>query len=677
MFKKILISSIFVFQFALVEAQNGYRDSIEVLNYSIYLDLSKTESKQITAHTFLRLKPLYKTSTIKLDLEGLTTDSVLYSGKKIQFSHLQAVLSIDFEQYFLADDTVEISVYYHGSPIRDKDWGGFFINSGYAFNYGVGMDANPPNYGRVWYPCIDNFTDRAYYEYFIKTKSNHLAACPGLLQSEKQQTDGTKIFHWKLNQSIPTYLSSVAVADYALIKDTVQGIEKIIPIEIFVDRDKEKEARTTFMNVKKFLHAFEKNYGPYKWDKIGYASTQFMYGAMEHATNIAYSSYCNGTSACESTLAHELSHHWFGDLVTCRSEKDMWLNEGWASFSEAIYYEYVGGEIAYKNQIRENHKQVLLSEINDAHAFKSIYGMPHSETYGKIVYDKGCDVAHTLRGQLGDSIFFNSLKQYFSDYAFKDISVDEFKSYLSKISKIDLNDFFNFWVYGSGFPHFIIDYYSVVYQKNNYQLDFSIKQQLLNSADFLNSSDIEIGILDNNLKLTNYKIKHNGKNQMHSLKLDYEPMLVLIDPDEKIADATTDEYLWIKTPDNYSFKQEYFNLNILKLPAPVFFQITYHWVSPISVPSQNEKFKIFNKYWEIKYFGKKPMVASAKFSFDMDATLFMKTATTILEKIRLIYRENNMAEWQIIDSPLEIKNQQVIFSIQPLMPWEYSISAIQ
>jgi aminopeptidase N len=658
-------------------AQPNFRDSIDILEYQIHLDLSKTQTKQIWGNCDIKLKPVYELSKIKLDLEGLRTDSVLSNGKSLKFSFNGTQLQIYPETKLNSTDTFNISVYYHGTPKQDQSWGGFFIENDYAFNYGVGMASTPPNYGRVWFPCIDNFTDRALYEYFIKTKGNQKAACPGLLLSEIHQSDGTIIYHWKLGQSIPTYLSSVAVANYSAIKDTVQGIERIIPIEIYTEKGTETKTKYAFKNLKIFFHAFESRFGPYQWDKIGYVSTAFMSGAMEHATNIAYSSYCNGSSSCESTLAHEFSHHWFGDLVTCASEKDMWLNEGWASYCEAIYYEYAGGEAAYKDHVRENHKNVLIYAINNPTAYGSLYGMPHSDTYGTVVYDKGADIAHTLRGQIGDSLFFGALKEYFKDYAFKCISVEEFKNYMSKKTNIDLKDFFDFWVYAPGFPHFSINDLKVKQVKNKYQVNFTINQRLVRTDKYLNSSNIELGILDKNLKMNIYNLKQARNICSQNLLLDYDPKLLILDPNEKISDAITDECLTIDKPITRQFPTENMTLNLNSLIYPAFFHIAYNWIAPEQDKREKNIKKMYDKYWEINYYSNGTIDPTAKLYFRLSSAFNIQSGAADKQSLSLLFREKNDDEWKIIESKPEIRGQEGVFEIKNFKQGQYTISILE
>ena len=164
--------------------------------------------------------------------------------------------------------------------------------------------------------------------------------------------------------------------------------------------------KLSFTHLDEAMQAFEGRFGAYRWPKVGFSAVPFNAGAMEHATCIAYpKSLLDGTTNYETLMAHELSHHWWGDLVTCRTAEDMWLNEGWASFCEMLFTEALYGEEAYRDAVRDNHKDVLLyAHRSDGGRFP-VSGIPLNITYGDHVYNKGADVARNLRSFMGDEDF--------------------------------------------------------------------------------------------------------------------------------------------------------------------------------------------------------------------------------------------------------------------------------
>src|SRR5690606_19549279 len=133
----------------------------------------------------------------------------------------------------VAGDTQYVRVYYHGTPISDPDWGGYFFTDEFAFNVGVGMSMIPPTIGRVWFPCLDDFKNKATYTFHIRTDADKRAICNGVFTDSLTLPDQTRIWKWDLPYPIATYVTACAVGNFQIYKDTVHGLERIIPIEIY------------------------------------------------------------------------------------------------------------------------------------------------------------------------------------------------------------------------------------------------------------------------------------------------------------------------------------------------------------------------------------------------------------------------------------------------------------
>jgi len=271
-----------------------------------------------------------------------------------------------------------------------------------------------------------------------------------------------------------------------------------IPIQIFVPPYDTSHAKASFINLKSILGVFESRFGPYLWERVGYVGVPFNNGAMEHSTNIAYPIYAiDGGLSNESLYAHELSHQWFGDLATCSTELDMWINEGWASYCESIYKEGLYGMAAYKNNVRDNHLNVIqTSHIVDS-GYRAVYGIPSQYTYSTTVYDKGADMVHTLRNYMGDNLFFSSVRALLNAYKFKDISTIQMRDFLSTHSGVDLADFFNAWIFSPGFPHFSIDSMKVTSLTPQVKARIWVRQRLNHAPAFANSNRVEVTFCKN------------------------------------------------------------------------------------------------------------------------------------------------------------------------------------
>ena len=181
-------------------------DTLDVLHTNVYLDMTQMEASLLMGIASIDVRAkMEDVNSISLDLEGLTVDSVQIDGSTATFTYNSPLLVIDLDVSLQVDDEVEVTVYYQGSPIGDESgWGGFYFQSGYAFNLGVGFAADPHNYGRVWFPCFDNFVERTSFEYHILTDEGKTAYCGGVLESVESVGQDSLLSHWTLEEEIPS-----------------------------------------------------------------------------------------------------------------------------------------------------------------------------------------------------------------------------------------------------------------------------------------------------------------------------------------------------------------------------------------------------------------------------------------------------------------------------------------
>ena len=629
-------------------------DSMDVLHYSINLDIIYLSNKNISGNTELLItSKINGLTNIKLDLLRLTVDSIIFDTQPISiWNYNDTLLSFTPTNSLDIGDTVSCFIYYHGQPRKDPSgWGGFYFSndSTFAFNMGVGMKDNPHNYGRIWYPCIDDFVDRATYDFNITVKNGNVAICNGTLESTNSGSN-TVEYAWKLHNDIPTYLASVAIGPYVAVRDTFNGVNGAIPIAIYVTQSKVSQAQASFINLKQILTAFEQYYGPYRWERVGYVGVPFNSGAMEHATSIAIGlGYINGALTYETLFAHELSHHWFGDLVTCSSAPDMWLNEGWAVFSEAMYQEMLYGKEAYKNNMRE----LLFSVLKNAHhndgSYLAVAGVPHNLTYGTTVYDKGGTVAHSIRGYLGDYKFFSMLHDYMSQNAFTDQSSIDFRNFISSNTGINMNDFFDAWVFEPGFSQFSIDSFEVTGSSAPYSADVWMRQRLNHKPNFAKSNRIPITFMDDNWNRIDTVIEFSNQSGMKSFSLTFKPTAVFCDLDERLADATTDYAPIITQTGLLDYSLSYFKLDVKQINDSAQFQITHNWVAPETLGVNYPGLRISTRhYWTVN--GVYPANYDATGSFryyratDLDNDIILSRYDSLI----MLYRPHAGVPWQRI-----------------------------
>lgn len=661
-------------------------DSIDVTHYQINLSITDFTSKIISGNT--SIKAIAKVNGLKhipLDLLKLTVDSVkLENTITTDYTYNDTLLKITSASSYNLGDTIKIIIYYHGIPQTDASaFGGFYFSGDYAYNLGVAFDANPHNYGRVWFPCIDDFVDKAFYQFNITTENSKMAVCNGHLTGQTDNTNGTKTWHWTLGQIMPTYLASVAVAPYVRVADTVAALLGNIPIAIYVKQADSTKAVNSFVNLKTIIQGYESHFGPYRWDRVGYVAVPFTGGAMEHATSIAYPAVCvNGNTTYDFLYAHELSHHWFGDLVTCSSAGDMWINEGWAVFAEFIFKEIISGESAATVYMKGKLFSVLKSAHIDDGGFYAVCGVPHQITYGTTVYDKGGLVVNTLRHYMGDSLFFATVRQYTDFFKFQNISCEGLRDYFSMTSGINLTDFFDNWVFEPGFPHYDVDSMKVSGNSPVFNVDVYMRQKYYGRTQLFNSNRIELEFLNNNFSSTRRTVQFDGQTAVCHVTLPFYPSLVFVDPDQKTADAVTSDRRVYKTTAAVALAQEYATITPVDVADSMLLHVEHHWVAPDAVKNNSSIYRLSpNRYWRIS--GIIPANNSFKARFDFNRTNstssgyidthFLPSATSV-DSLILVFRENPSADWRIIPFVRTGNTLSGKLEVSHALPGEYALA---
>ena len=633
-------------------------DFINITNYKIDLDISNFTTKELSGNTQVSFIPLVNNiNSIELDLLVLTVDSVkIYDTLLLNYTHNDTVLNIDFPTVLNENFSYRIKVYYHGAPIQTPgDWGGFFWNNTYAFNIGVSFTEDIHNFGKAWFPCFDNFTERSTYDFVIKTRADHKAFCNGLLQSEINNADGSKTWTWKLNQEIPTYLANVAVANYATVNQVYNKIAGgNVPIQLGARASDTTNLKNSFVHLNDALLSFETRFGPYRFERVGYVVTSFNAGAMEHATNITYMAPAvDGTTTWETLMAHELSHHWFGNNTTCETAGDMWLNEGWASYAEAIFTESVYGTEAFKDYNRENHDDVLRTlAVNEG--YLPVSGVASPETYSSTVYDKGADMAHTLRGILGDQIFFDGMKAFQEQYKFKDISTDKLNEFLSNYSSLNLTSFFTTWVKEKGFHHYEIADYSAVAQSEGFSVQGSVKQKLWEAPTYTDFLPIPITFFDSAWNRYDETIFVYGQCSDFQFSFDFEPIFWALDLEEKIQDATVDKYEVLSTTGTTDFGYARLVLDIDSIIDSALVRVEHHFIKPDPMVNKIADLHLSpNRYWSFSGIFPAGFKANAEFLYNGSTNntsgfLDNDFITSSENDLVMLYRPDAKTDWTLV-----------------------------
>lgn len=622
-------------------------DTFDVLHYSIDASfLNFRTDKKIEAQTILQVRLKADATQMRLDLLELPVSAVSVNGQPAIYTYSSPDLRISLDNV-QNGDTLLVAVSYSGNPKQDPQWGGFYFSGPYAFNLGVGFASDPHNFGRVWFPCFDNFVDRATFDFSITVDSSDRAYANGLLHSTTQNSDQTETFHWQMNDPIPTYLVAVAIAPYEEVRMNVDGI----PVLLTALAADTSNLRKSFENLPTCIRTFVSSYGEHTFDRIGFNTVPFNSGAMEHATNIAYPRYAiaNGDKTSETLFAHELAHHWWGNTITCKTQEDMWLNEGWASYSERLFLEAVYGKKAYDDDIEDNHHSVLqFAHVLDE-AILPVSGIGHANTYGRHVYDKGADMVHTLRGLMGDQSFFEACKSFQSSFKFKDVTTRDLHTHFQSYTTLDLTGFFEQWVKTPGFAHFNI--LSATKQDGAYKL--TIKQTPRFNQEVYTNVRLSLAAIASG-KRYDTEVILNQAQQTFSITCPFEPEFWVLDPDDKISDATTTDQVTITSEEQNLTHGMMKKLRLeMSDKDSVQLWVTHHWApadgsygKPLGAQLSKERYWEIQGFWnentqlatQLIYSGLKSTAPDYGF---LDANLIRSTEDSLV----LLYRPNARSAW--------------------------------
>ena len=449
--------------------------TIDVTYYKLNLTLTYQPQNLngIVTVNFKSVSP--SLTSFYLDLQNtLTVDSVTMNGSKISFTHMSGVpkLVINLPSPINQGEQGSITIYYGGVP-GSSGFGSFTFGTDRSGGQAIYTLSEP--YGASdWWPCKDTPADKADSSDVWITVSNNLTAVSnGLLQQVVDNGNGTHTFKWKNSYPIAQYLISLAIADYATYNTYFKyAVADSMPITNYIyQTDFNQNTKDLLDKVATMIGIYSDHYGPYPFLREKYGHAEFGWGGgMEHQTITSLGGFS------ETLIAHELAHQWFGDKVTCKTWNDIWLNEGFATFSEALYYENEYGKQSYDSYI-ENMMSTAKSDTDNSVYVNDISSINRIFNYA-TTYAKGGIVLHMLRGIVGDSTFFNILRSYNSDprFAYNVANTSDFESVAESISGMDLKYFFSEWVYGVGYPHYSYDWNYKDAGSGNYEIDITITQ---------------------------------------------------------------------------------------------------------------------------------------------------------------------------------------------------------
>ena len=619
-------------------------EHINVNHYEIHVGNFDFANRTLQGETFVEFTATDRVPAVVLELKYLTVTEVDCDFVGVEsFSQEGDFLTITFAEPIEATESATLDITYGGNTFSET-WGGVeWWGSDYVYNLGVGFESQPHNLGKAWFPCVDNFTDKATYDVFITTTNDKKAICGGAFVETVDNGDGTSTWHWNTPQEIATYHISFVVGDFVLWEDVYHGIERDIPIEVYATPALSGRVEATFQHIHEIVAFFEENLGPYPFNRIGYISTSK--GCMEHTDNIALAtSVFSGNTSYEEYLAHELSHMWSGNKVTCAEAGDMWLNEGFAQFWGAFYELGVYGEESYLNTMATMVNSAVGWCNNEAN-WIPLNNMPLNMTYDSdAIYNRGAVIVNTMMNYMGRETFLAAMRQYFDEYAYQTATSEQLCEALTQYSGIDMHGFFDTYVYSSGMPHLYASIKSVEKVDEWYDVTLDHRYQHIGDTHIGQHNAYELTFIGPEFQLETARVVWDGLHYEATCSVGFEPIGVIGDFNNGWLDGKTQKNMMLKTTSTQTFAS--FRIEPQSVTDSVFVSVENHLVGPYDDPLIPDLTMSTKHFWTINRcdFGEALVTGAFDYSNSSENDIIHSAN----DSATLMYRRNASEAWHEI-----------------------------
>ncbi len=439
------------------------------------LDLSfDWENQDVIGVATLTMSPyFYASKEITLDAKNFDISSVMCSGKKVPYTLTKKYLTIDLEKTYTKEEKVEVVIDYIAHPSRGdtkstaitSDQGLFFIDP-------LGIYPDKPTqiwtqgeteYNSRWFPTIDKPNERCSQEILLTIPDTLVSLSNGKLLSQKQLENGMRQDHWYQEKPHAPYLFMLAIGDYAVVEEFVDGLD----YQYLVYPEYKNSAKAIFNHTPEMMDFFQNilDYD-YPWDKYSQViASDYVSGAMENTGAVIFGEFVQQDNRYvhdvpnDKIVAHELFHHWFGDLVTCESWSNLTMNEGFANYGEYLWLEHkYGAFAAEQHRVSELQSYLTTTETNGTHDLIDYQYVDKEDMFDVHSYNKGGLVLHMLRNLIGDEAFFASLQHYLKKYEYSSVEADDLRLAVEEVTGLDLTTFFDQWYFSSGHPLLNVSY---------------------------------------------------------------------------------------------------------------------------------------------------------------------------------------------------------------------------
>ncbi|RZK24747.1 MAG: M1 family peptidase [Hymenobacter sp.] len=440
------------------------------------LDVRFDWAKQYLLGTaVLTLRPhFYPQSTLVLDAKGFDVKSVQVVGEKtdktLMYKYDKSQLFITLDHAYTRDQPYQVRITYVAKPNELPQGGSAAITSdkGLYFINPLGLEPNKPRQiwtqgetqsNSCWFPTIDHPNQRMTQEISLTVDNQYKTLSNGLLVASRKNADGSRTDTWRQSLAAAPYLTMLAVGDFAVVSDTWRGKA----VDYYVEPQYKNTAKAVFGNTPEMMEFYSKRLGiDFPWEKYAQIAVRdYVSGAMENTTATVHGNTIQATTrelldaqyeSAESTITHELFHHWFGDLVTCESWSNLPLNESFANYAQYLWAEHKYGA-DQAGLVQQHDLAAYLEEANDKREPLIRYHYADRENmFDRHSYEKGGRVLHMLRKYVGDEAFFASLNRYLTKNKFTAVEISKLREAFEETTGEDLMWFFDQWFLQRGHP---------------------------------------------------------------------------------------------------------------------------------------------------------------------------------------------------------------------------------
>ena len=569
-------------------------DSFDVHHYGLELDVTAASSLQVSgsAHiTFQTLEP--GASNLWFDLHGeLLVDSLTLDGQSWGFEQIGDSVFVDApDGLWQPVGPQVVGLHYQGQPGKDPYWGGMTLTGDYIYSLGIGLTTIPPNHGKAWYPCFDQFRERAAYTYGITSAGGKRFHGQGnLIQTDSLGGDTLRRV-FDMPQPIPTYLSAIAVADYVDFDTTHTGVYGDVPIRLTAKPASLQLMKNRFVDLGVCIDAMEDWWGPHAWERVGYVITTQR--AMEHPTNIAYppSMLQQSNFQNEGLYGHELGHHWWGDMVSPLLHNHMWIKEGFAEYSSHLFEEQLSGRDEFVEMVKDNQLFVLEQAHIDDEGFWQLSPIPDAHIYGRHSYNKGASVVHNLRNYLGDDLFRSGGQAVLAANYGGALDDAALEAAWEETTGLDLTPWFDAHIRQPGFSTWVLDsaITATPGEVPGYLTMLHLQQKLRECENHHDNEPLDVTVWDLAGQREVAQIVVGGQYAMAEIVTDLQPAFVALNAEGRLNQGRMDLDYWISETSslqNLPWVDMRIGCDEVLDGDSALVRVEHHWAAPDGAPGE-------------------------------------------------------------------------------------------